>query len=320
MTNITHSLDKAIKGVCVAIIWATLAASQGAAQIGFDVPANGVETFSQQNMVGDHSIPVGVWTHAGGVPTKTVSGRQDLRAYRYDATSLTAAQMIKPIRDALTTGGFDILLDCDADACGGFDFRANVPMIDPPAVFVDLRKFVAMTAIKDDGSAIFVVASRVGPVGYLQIATVTSDDANPVFAMPMVSAVTAPTVGGYVEALHQVGSVILRDLEFESGSSTLGAGPFSSLDEIAAYLNATPDARVVLVGHTDSVGSLAGNMDLSAKRARAVLKYLTQNLGVAAAQLDAQGIGYLSPVATNETPFGREENRRVVAVLILPFK
>ena len=114
--------------------------------------------------------------------------------------------------------------------------------------------------------------------------------------------------------------MILGDLEFESRSANLGPGPFLSLTKLADYLNTTPDARIVLVGHTDAVGSLAGNMDLSAKRARAVSTYLTQNLGVAATQLDAQGRGYLSPVATNETPFGREENRRVVAVLIVPFK
>ena len=64
--------------------------------------------------------------------------------------------------------------------------------------------------------------------------------------------------------------MILGDLEFESGSANLGPGPFLSLTKLADYLNTTPDARIVLVGHTDAVGSLAGNMDLSAKRARRV--------------------------------------------------
>jgi len=73
-----------------------------------------------------------------------------------------------------------------------------------------------------------------------------------------------------------------------------------------------------LVGHTDAVGSLAANMALSEKRATSVMSYMTRDLGVTASQLDAKGIGYLSSVATNDTSFGREENRRVVAVLVAP--
>jgi outer membrane protein OmpA-like peptidoglycan-associated protein len=79
-------------------------------------------------------------------------------------------------------------------------------------------------------------------------------------------------------------------------------------------LKQDPKLKLHVVGHTDSVGELKFNMDLSRRRADAVVKELTTKHGVASARLRSDGVGPLSPVASNKTDEGRAKNRRVELV------
>jgi outer membrane protein OmpA-like peptidoglycan-associated protein len=69
-----------------------------------------------------------------------------------------------------------------------------------------------------------------------------------------------------------------------------------------------------VVGHTDNVGQLPANLDLSHRRADAVVKILSTKYSIAASRLDAQGVGPLAPVASNDSDAGRAKNRRVELV------
>ena len=88
--------------------------------------------------------------------------------------------------------------------------------------------------------------------------------------------------------------------------------------DIAKKLVAHPQAKVEIVGHTDSIGSEEYNLELSKQRVLSVAKWLNSN-GVAAEQMVLAGFGESKPIADNNTPKGRELNRRVDANL-LPFK
>jgi outer membrane protein OmpA-like peptidoglycan-associated protein len=72
--------------------------------------------------------------------------------------------------------------------------------------------------------------------------------------------------------------------------------------------------RIWVVGHTDSVGSPESNVTLSNARAAAVIKALTQQMGIDPGRLAPHGAGPYSPVATNKTEEGRARNRRVELV------
>jgi OOP family OmpA-OmpF porin len=72
---------------------------------------------------------------------------------------------------------------------------------------------------------------------------------------------------------------------------------------------------VILVGHTDASGGLDGNIALSRKRAESVRQRMTDRYGIPAAQVDAQGVGYLSPRASNLSDTGRDQNRRVEVMM-----
>jgi outer membrane protein OmpA-like peptidoglycan-associated protein len=80
------------------------------------------------------------------------------------------------------------------------------------------------------------------------------------------------------------------------------------------FLQKYPERRVLIEGHTDSVGSDAYNLDLSQRRADAVRDFLLQN-GVNAAQISTRGYGKASPVASNATAEGRQQNRRVELII-----
>ncbi|HEY6644731.1 OmpA family protein [Povalibacter sp.] len=106
------------------------------------------------------------------------------------------------------------------------------------------------------------------------------------------------------------GSITLRGVDFEFDSANLTGDSKSTLDEVAADLKKFPRLKILLEGHTDSVGNDAYNLKLSQRRAASVREYLVSQ-GVNPANLTSEGFGESKPIASNATPDGRAENRRV---------
>jgi outer membrane protein OmpA-like peptidoglycan-associated protein len=101
-----------------------------------------------------------------------------------------------------------------------------------------------------------------------------------------------------------------ENLEFETGKAVIRSSSFASLDELAELLVSKPTWKLRISGHTDNVGSDASNMTLSKNRAQATAKYL-QGKGVAPEKLVTEWFGETKPIADNNTPEGRQANRRV---------
>lgn len=116
------------------------------------------------------------------------------------------------------------------------------------------------------------------------------------------------------EAIAKEGSAAIYGLEFAFNSAEILPASKPVLEAMASYLVGSPSQTILLVGHTDNVGDLNVNLDLSQKRSHAVLKALTGEFKIPAAQLEAHGVGFLAPVATNTTDAGRAKNRRVEMV------
>ena len=106
----------------------------------------------------------------------------------------------------------------------------------------------------------------------------------------------------------------LGDVLFETGKAELRPGALRNLYPLVTFLQKYPKHRVLIEGHTDSVGSDASNLDLSQRRADAVRDFLLQN-GANAAQITTRGYGKSSPVASNDTAVGRQQNRRVELII-----
>ena len=101
---------------------------------------------------------------------------------------------------------------------------------------------------------------------------------------------------------------------FAFDKASLRAGARRTLQRIARVIEAYPDSPVEIRGHTDDVGSTAYNLDLSERRAQAVLDFLV-SAGGSPGRLEARGFGEKRPVATNATARGRQQNRRVEVVI-----
>lgn len=102
---------------------------------------------------------------------------------------------------------------------------------------------------------------------------------------------------------------------FATDSAAVQPSIQDELYTVADSLNRYPNSRVEVIGHTDTTGSAAYNMDLSQRRALAVSAVL-RNAGVSPVRLVAYGRGEDQPVASNLTPEGRAQNRRVEIVII----
>ncbi len=105
------------------------------------------------------------------------------------------------------------------------------------------------------------------------------------------------------------------NVTFESNSADINSGFFEVLNSVAIVLNEYGQTTVDVVGHTDSVGSDTHNQQLSEARARSVAEYLAGQK-VLPARLLIAGRGETQPIASNDTPEGRAQNRRVTIQII----
>lgn len=108
--------------------------------------------------------------------------------------------------------------------------------------------------------------------------------------------------------------VTLPGLFFDTGKAVLKTGARNTLSKIADQLRVNDEIRISIEGHTDAVGSEELNQRLSERRAAAVRDYLVSR-GVPAARITTTGLGETAPIATNDAPAGRQQNRRVELVI-----
>jgi len=109
----------------------------------------------------------------------------------------------------------------------------------------------------------------------------------------------------------------LGDVLFDTGQATLKPGAARTTDALVTFLNENPERNVLIEGFTDSVGSDAFNLDLSQRRADAVRTALTAK-GIPGTRIRTVGFGEQYPVASNDNPAGRQQNRRVEIVISDP--
>ena len=103
---------------------------------------------------------------------------------------------------------------------------------------------------------------------------------------------------------------VLEGVNFESGKSTITQDSYVSLMKVVDIMETFPESTFDIVGHTDNIGSKDKNMTLSADRANAVKNFLVEK-GIAESRMTTQGLGDTKPVASNKTPEGRAQNRRI---------
>ena len=112
----------------------------------------------------------------------------------------------------------------------------------------------------------------------------------------------------------QSGHTIVHGILFDTGKAEVKPESAPALEEVVKVLKQDPKMKIYVVGHTDNVGALAGNVDLSNRRAAAVVQMLVSKYGVTADRLQPHGEGPYSAIASNDSEDGRALNRRVELV------
>ncbi len=247
------------------------------------------------------------------VPMITAPGTLHLQAWRVGGDAQTNYQLITSLTDQLVAEGHEIVFQCQAVSCGGYDFRFAVGQFAPPDLFIDLGRYHYATLRKGD-AFVGLLVSHGGSDGFVQISQ--NNALREITATAPSAHIPRVTTGDLGQALEGRGHVVLDGVRFDTGSATLTDATITRLKDLATYLTNNPDRRIALVGHTDAVGGLDGNTALSKKRAAAVRARLIERHGIAGSRLEAEGVGYLSPITTNLSQEGREANRRVEAVLL----
>ena len=299
--------------------FALLALATPAGAVELSLPQSARLTVERDTGPDSYVAPIGPFVD-GVLNTVTIEGDVARSAWRLEASGLTPLQVLRPLRSQLEAAGYDIVLDCGAVACGGFDFRFAIETLPGPNMYVNIRAYQFVTAVQGPLSAptsiVTVLASTAASSVYVQIIQADAVKAT----QPPINAAPTPQptsdANALADTLLSQGHAILDGLDFTSGTATLGGADAGTLERLAAFLKDQPTVRIALVGHTDSVGSLDPNIALSRSRAAAVRDRLIEQYGIPSAQIAAEGMGYLAPIASNLTPQGREANRRVEAILL----
>lgn len=291
-----------------------------AAALELSLPAAARLTAERNTGPDRYSAPAGIFRN-GQVVTLEVEGDVRRAAWRLSQQGLTPLQLIRPLRRQLVDAGFEILLDCAAPTCGGFDFRFATETLPGPNMYVNIRAYHFITAVRPSVTApqevLTILASTAANSAYIQVIRAGEVSEDEVMTdAPVPISPTAQVENDLGNRLIQQGHAVLRDLEFETGASDLSDGSYVSLQTLAEVLEARPDLRVALVGHTDSVGGLDGNIALSQRRAQSVRRRMIDGYGIDGARMEAEGMGYLSPIASNLEETGREQNRRVEVIVL----
>ena len=276
-----------------------------------ELPYSARLVLSDETDVKNISVEISAWDREKGISRRDFRGRTTTKIFQIDGTSLTLDQMLQPIITHLNDKQFSIELYCNTNVCGGFNFRKNLTVSNPPFMLVNVANYSVITAVKNS-SAISLVASKLGNTIYLQILSIGTTDND------LILQDQEPLKDNYSSKLKEDGAIVLDDLIYRSGSADLGPGPFESLSALANFLKGTPSSSIILVGHSDAIGELRKNIELSRNRAQAVVDRLIKDYGINQSRISAQGIGFLSPKTNNSTEKSRKKNRRVEAILIMP--
>lgn len=250
-------------------------------------------------------------------------------------------EVLRNYQDALTAAGGEVLWQCKDEDCGGSAVRSSSGGGGDTSLTMH---FFTEKDLKDEAfsNGACAATSRItdqryfsgrlpgaGGDTFLAVQTYTIPD-----GAPYCDALTNRTIAivhilepkardrkmvvvkaeEMAKDINASGHVALYGILFDTDKATLKPDSEPTLSEIAKLLSDNPDLKVVIVGHTDNVGAFDYNIDLSKKRAAAVVGALTKRFQAPADRMKSAGVGMVAPVAANASEDGRAKNRRVEVV------
>ncbi|WP_316195377.1 OmpA family protein [Bradyrhizobium sp. SZCCHNRI3052] len=237
---------------------------------------------------------------------RRLEGRVVRIAYR-TAPGPSILEVSRNFENQLAKAGFEKLLACDTDACGGIPFTEAIDLLPVPQMWADGFDYRYFAGRKEAGgretfASVLVSQNNQQIYAQLTVAELGAMENKMVSAAEMA------------KGLGDKGHIALYGIYFDTDKATMKPESRPTLEQIAQLLAGQPQLSVFIVGHTDNQGSYDYNLDLSRRRAEAVAAELSRSYRIAPARLRTAGVGLLAPVGSNATDAGRALNRRVELV------
>jgi OmpA-OmpF porin, OOP family len=240
------------------------------------------------------------------IDARRLEGRVIKIAYRTNPGP-SILEVSRNYETQLAKAGFETLLACDTDACGGIPFTEAVDSLPMPQMWVDGFNYRYVAGRKVEG----------GRETYASV--LVSENNREIYAQLVVAELGAMQnkmvdAAAMQKGLGETGHIALYGIYFDTDKAVVKPESQPTLGEIAKLLAGQPQLSVFIVGHTDNQGAYDYNLDLSRRRAEAVAAELVRAYRIAPQRLRTAGVGFLAPVGTNATDAGRALNRRVELV------
>ena len=225
-------------------------------------------------------------------------------------------EVVRNLQGQLERNGFATLFTCRGRECGGTGADLWFAVTEESPIRLS-------TLPSNWSDQVYAVLRRERPEGDVWVALLSVPDPR-AGAMTVVDVVevrgmerdrvTFVSADEMARAIAATGRVALYGILFDTDRADPRPDSRPTLEEIARFLRANPGLSVIVVGHTDNQGAFDYNVDLSRRRAAAIVALLTREFGIPAARLTSFGAGMAAPVAANDTAEGRAQNRRVEIV------
>jgi len=231
----------------------------------------------------------------------------------YDASQKNASplEVVRAYRDSLEAGGFEVKFECANTSCGHRGRFSNLS----PGQRADFVRFVNARDLR------YLAASKTRPDGDVFVSVQVVEKSNGVSVQtdvveiePRERKVVVVKAEEIASAISEHGRIALYGVYFGTNEATIKPESEPTLDEIGQLLKDNADLKVLVVGHTDNQGDFDYNVDLSKRRAAAVIQALVDSHGIERGRMKPWGSGFTSPVASNRSEQGRAQNRRVELV------
>jgi len=278
-------------------------------------PGSYIEDFKQVDYE-EFSIPVGVVNKkTKQIPTLDVTG--DLTQITYVVNNVSSLKIYHNYVGALVKEGFETVFSCQKSSCSKNTNKRKIrddikQLGDILAVesiynYSEQPRYQVMKKVLDEQTtyAVFFIGNYQGH-SRIQLVVIQTK--------PLLTGLIETNSDKVLEQLAQKGKASIYGVLFDYDKASIKSESKQALDTIAQVLNKNKQLSLYVVGHTDDKGSAEYNLNLSERRANAVVKALITNYGVSKSRLFAHGAGPYSPVATNSNELGRELNRRVELV------
>ncbi len=235
----------------------------------------------------------------------------DLARHTYEIQNVSTLKIYENYKAALLNAGFAFISQCELDQCGtdkqASDLGGEVSV--DKSVYNWYRK------------PYYLLAKKTLPAGNVFAAIFIGGHEDEVGLQQIIleeKVVQTGLVTVNADQLKQQidadGKALIYGIYFDTGKADIKAESKPTLDAIADLLKRNSDLLLYVVGHTDDTGDGAANVTLSKQRADSVVAALVKDYQIAAARLQAQGVGPYAPASNNTSDGGKQKNRRVELV------